>query len=321
MKILVTGGAGFIGSAFIRHMVKKYPSYHIICFDKLTYAGNMDNLREVDHKPNFEFIKGDVEDLNFLVWLFKHVDMVIHFAAESHVDNSLGNSLLFTKSNVIGTHSILEACRVSKVKKLIHISTDEVYGDILEGSFNEDAKLNPTNPYSASKAAAEMMLKSYIKTYKLPAIVLRPNNNYGPFQYPEKIISRFSTRLIQGKKVPLHSPKPIRTYLHVDDTARAIDIVLHKGVIHETYNIGTTDEISNIDLTRKMLQFYGRDESYVQLVDDRPFNDLRYSVDHSKIEALGWKQQISFEDGLQHTLNWYAENKWWWENMPECQQK
>jgi dTDP-glucose 4,6-dehydratase len=300
-------------------MVKKYPHYHIINFDKLTYAGNLDNLREVAHCPNYEFVRGDIENLNFLAWFLKHVDVVVHFAAESHVDNSIGNSLLFTKTNVVGTHSLLEAARVAKVKKFIHISTDEVYGDIMEGCFKETDKLAPNNPYSASKAAAEMLVKSYVKTYKFPAIIVRPNNNYGPFQFPEKIISRFSTRLIQNRKVPLHSPNPVRTYIHVLDTARAIDIIMHKGVMHETYNIGTRDEFSNLEITQKIIAFFGKDESYIEKVDDRLFNDLRYSVDYSKIKALGWEQEISFDEGLRQTLAWYAHNTWWWENFPECQ--
>lgn len=316
MKILVTGGAGFIGSNFLRYFVEKYPNYEIINYDVLTYAGNLDNLKDIEDKPNYKFIKGDVCDLNFLVELLKDVDGVIHFAAESHVDNSIGNSIIFTQSNTLGTHVLLEAARMSNtLKKFIHVSTDEVYGDIMEGSFTEDSKLSPNNPYSASKAAAEMMVLSYLKTYEMPIIMTRGNNNYGPYQYPEKIIPRFATDLLEGKKVPLHSPKPIRTYLHVLDTARAVDVIFHKGELGEIYNIGTKDEFSNLEITKKILNFFDKDESYIEIVKDRPFNDLRYSVDISKLESLGWKQEIGFEEGFKETLNWYKNNEWWWKKL------
>jgi len=313
MKILVTGGAGFIGSNFLNFFVRKYPNYEIINFDKLTYAGNLKNTKEIENCKNYRFIKGDVCDLNFLVELLRDCDAVIHFAAESHVDNSIGNSLIFTQSNILGTHALLEAARVSKIEKFLHISTDEVYGDILEGSFDESHKLSLTNPYSASKAAAEMMVNSYIKTYKLPILIYRANNNYGPLQYPEKIIPKFATNILQGKKLPLHNPKPIRTYLHVLDSAKAVDIIFHRGTIGEVYNVGTNDELSNIEVTQKILKYFGKDESWVESVKDRPFNDLRYSVDFSRIKKLGWRQEIDFETGLIETLKWYEENQDWWQ--------
>ncbi len=317
MKILVTGGAGFIGSNFLRYFLNKYPNYEIINYDALTYAGNLDNLRDLEDFPNYKFIKGDVCDLNFLVELLKDMDAVIHFAAESHVDNSIGNSLMFTKSNTYGTHVLLEASRISNIKRFIHVSTDEVYGDILDGSFEEEDKLCPNNPYSASKAAAEMIVQSYIKSFNMPIIITRGNNNYGPYQYPEKIIPRFSTDLMEDKKVPLHSPHPIRTYLHVEDTARAVDVIFHKGEIGEFYNIGTKDEFSNLEIAKKILNYFGKDDSYIDSVEDRPFNDLRYSVNINKLESLGWKQEISFEEGFKDTLKWYEDNKNWWKKLKQ----
>ncbi|NQZ85880.1 MAG: dTDP-glucose 4,6-dehydratase [Nanoarchaeales archaeon] len=315
MKILVTGGAGFIGSNFLRYMVNKYPNYEFVNYDKLTYAGNLDNLLDIDSMPNYSFVKGDVCNLDFLTEILRDVDVVIHFAAESHVDLSIGNSLAFTKSNTYGTHVLLEAARVCKVKKFIHFSTDEVYGDIINGKFSETDKLDPSNPYSASKAAAEMIVQAYSKTFKLPIIMTRGNNNYGPYQYPEKIIPRFATDLMMDRKIPLHNPNPFRTYLHVDDTSRAVDIILHKGVIGETYNIGTEDEFRNIEIAKKCLDYFGKDESYIEHVQDRPFNDLRYSVVLTKLQNLGWKQEISFEKGFIDTLKWYEENRAWWEKL------
>ena len=314
MKILVTGGAGFIGSNFLNFFTKKYPQYEIVNFDKLTYAGNLENVSEIKNCSNYKFVKGDVCDFDFLVELLKGFDAIIHFAAESHVDNSIGNSLVFTQSNVLGTHALLEAARVSGVKKFLHISTDEVYGDILEGSFDEGHKLAPTNPYSASKAAAEMMVQSYIKTYKLPVLIYRANNNYGPYQYPEKIIPRFVTNLLQEKKLPLHSPHPIRSYLHVLDSVKAVDLIFHKGLVGEIYNVGTEDEFSNIEVTRKILDYFGKDASWIEDVTDRPFNDLRYSVDFSKIQKLGWRQEIDFDSGLNKTIQWYVDNPNWWKD-------
>lgn len=316
MKILVTGGAGFIGSNFVRYLVKKYPEYFIINYDKLTYAGNLNNLKDIENFPNYKFIWGDICNFEFLCHLLKDVDAIVHLAAESHVDNSYGNSLTFTKSNTYGTHVLLEAARKNNIKKIIHVSTDEVYGEILEGSFKEDDKLEPNNPYSASKAAAEMIVRSYYKTYKMPIIIVRGNNVYGPFQYPEKIISKFITNLLEDKKVPLHGDgSPIRTYIYVDDFCEALDIVFHKGKIGEIYNIGTNDEFSNLEVTKKILEKMGKDESYIEFVPDRPFNDRRYSIDNSKLKSLGWKQKHSFEEGLNKTIEWYKQHEEWWKPL------
>ena len=316
MKILITGGSGFMGSNFIRYMINKYPNYKFINFDKLTYAGNLNNLKDIQNKKNYRFIKGDVCDLNFLCYLLRDVDCIFHFAAESHVDHSIGNSLEFTKTNTFGTHVLLEAARFCNVKKVIHISTDEVYGDILEGSFNEDDKLAPTNPYSASKAAAEMILQGYYKTYKIPLIQVRGCNNFGPYQYPEKIIPNFITQLLQNKKVPLHgNGSNIRSYIHVSDFCEAADIIFQKGRIGEKYNISADFEISNLELTRLILKELEKDESFIEFVEDRPFNDRRYSISTNKIKSLGWEPKITFKEGLKKTIDWYKNNKKWWEPL------
>ena len=317
MNILITGGAGFMGSNFVRFMANKYSQHNFINYDKLTYAADLKSLKDIEGKKNYKFIMGDVCDFKLLVKLLKDegVDCVIHLAAESHVDNSIGNSLIFTMSNAYGTHVLLEAARLSKVKKTIHVSTDEVYGDIEEGSFKEDSALSPNNPYSASKAGAEMIARSYYKTYKMPIIMVRGNNVFGPYQYPEKIIPAFITRLLEDKKVPLHGDgSNIRTYIYVEDFSTALDTIFNKGKIGEIYNIGTSDEKSNLEVTRLLLNKLGKDESYIELAEDRPFNDKRYSIDIAKIKSLGWEQQYPFEDALNETIKWYKENKEWWKN-------
>jgi dTDP-glucose 4,6-dehydratase len=314
MNILITGGAGFIGSNFVRFMVEKYPESMIINYDKLTYASDLKNLQGIKDRKNYKFVKGDICDFKLLEKTLKNVDCVIHLAAESHVDNSIGNSLVFTMSNTYGTHVLLEASRLNKVKKVIHVSTDEVYGDIETGSFKENDSLNPNNPYSASKAAAEMIVRSYYKTYKLPNIIVRGNNVYGQFQFPEKIIPRFITSLLEGKKVPLHGDgSNIRTYIYIKDFLNALDVVFNNGAYGEIYNIGTADEISNIELTKLILKKLNKDQSYINFTTDRPFNDKRYSIDLTKISSLGWRQQYSLQQGLIETIEWYRQNKDWWE--------
>lgn len=318
MKILITGGCGFIGSHIVRYFVKE-TMHDIINYDKLTYAGNLENLRDVEGAKNYRFVQGDVCNFELLRDLLKGVEAVIHLAAESHVDNSVGNSLPFTLSNTYGTHTLLEAARVNKVKRFLHVSTDEVYGDILEGSFTEEDKLEPNNPYSASKAAAEMIVRAYYITYKMPVIITRGNNVYGPYQYPEKIIPRFITNLIDGKKVPLHGDgSNIRTYQYVEDAVRAIRLVFENGKEGEIYNIGTKDEISNLELTRKILKEMGFGEEMILFVPDRPFNDKRYSLNLAKIKSLGWRQEVSFDEGLKRTIAWYKEHEAWWRPLKEA---
>ena len=313
MNILVTGGAGFMGSHFVRFMVNRYHNHSIINYDKLTYAGDLRNLKDIEKKKNYKFVKGDVCNLKFLIKLLKDVDCVVHLAAESHVDNSVGNSLIFTTSNAYGTHVLLEAARLNRIKKFIHVSTDEVYGDIEKGSFREDSILNPNNPYSASKAAAEMVIRSYYKTYRLPIIIVRSNNVYGPNQYPEKIIPKFVTSLLENKKVTLHGDgSNIRTYIYADDFSNAMGLVFEKGKFGEIYNIGTSDELTNLNMAKLILKKMGKGGNCIDFVEDRPFNDRRYSIDISKIKAMGWKQNHAFDEGLDLTIKWYRENKGWW---------
>ena len=315
MKIMVTGGAGFMGSNFTRFMVNKYPGHEIINYDKLTYAADITSLDDIKSRKNYRFVKGDVCDFKLLMKLLADVDCVIHLAAESHVDNSIGNSLIFTMSNAYGTHVLLQAARLNNVKKFIHVSTDEVYGDIENGSFREDSILSPNNPYSASKAGAEMIARSYHKTYKMELVIVRSNNVFGPYQFPEKIIPKFTARLLDGKKVPIHgNGSNIRTYIYVDDFSNAMDAVFNKGKPGEIYNIGTMDEMSNLELARVIIKKLGKDEKSIQFVKDRPFNDKRYSIDIRKIKSLGWKQRHSFDDALSMTIEWYRSNRKWWEN-------
>lgn len=302
-----------MGSNFARFMVNKYPQHEIVCYDKLTYAADLRNIEDLKDKKNFKFIRGDVCDFKFLLKILNGIDCIVHLAAESHVDNSIGNSLIFTMSNTYGTHVLLEAARLSSINSFIHVSTDEVYGDIEKGSFKEDSILAPNNPYSASKAGAEMIARSYNKTYKMPIVIVRSNNVFGPYQFPEKIMPRFITSLLENKKVPLHGDgSNIRTYIYIDDFSNALDTVFRKGKFGSIYNIGTSDEISNIELTKIILKKMGKDESNIDFVKDRPFNDRRYSIETGKIKALGWKQKHSFKKSLDKTIKWYTENRNWW---------
>lgn len=316
MRFLITGGAGFMGSNFIRYMISKYPNNYFVNLDKLTYAGNLDNLRDIGKKSNYEFVKGDICDLDLVLNLFKRTDVVFNFAAASHVKNSIDNPLEFTKTNTFGAQIIFEATRRLGLERLVHISTDEVYGDVLTGSSKEEDPFSPTNPYSATKAAAEVIGMAYLKTYEIPLTIIRSCNNIGPFQYPEKILPHFITRMIDNRKVPLEgNGKNIRTYIYVDDFCNAVDIAFQKGKSGEIYNIGTGYEISNLGLTKKLLQIFDRDESLINFVKDRPFNDGRYSPNSSKIRSLGWSPQFSFEESLNKTVDWYRKNPDWWRKI------
>jgi dTDP-glucose 4,6-dehydratase len=313
MKILVTGGAGFIGSNFIRLILKKYPDYKITNFDKLTYCGNLESLKDIEENKNYEFVKGDICDEKAVEKVMKEVDIVVHFAAESHVDNSIKDSYVFTRTNVIGTHILLEQARLNKIKKFIHISTDEIYGSILEGSFKEDDPMEPNSPYSSSKAGAELLARSYFVTHKLPVIITRSSNNYGPYQYPEKLIPLFTTNLIDGKKVPVYGDgMNVRDWIYVIDNCEAIDFVMHDGIIGEVYNIGGGNELPNIEITKELLKLTERDESSITYVEDRKGHDRRYSLDTDKIQKLGWKPRFSFEKALKETVDWYKSNENWW---------
>jgi dTDP-glucose 4,6-dehydratase len=315
MKILITGGSGFIGNCFIKLLLKKYPDYHIINLDKLTYAGNKDNLKEVENDSRYTFVQGDICDAPLVNRLMNGVDWVVNFAAETHVDRSIVNSDSFVRTDIFGMYVMLEAVKKFGIKKFLHISTDEVYGDILEGKFVEGDRLMPSSPYSASKAAAELLAHSYARTHKLPVIITRSSNNYGPYQHPEKLIPCFITKLIQGNKVPLHNPTPIRDWIHVQDNCEGVDYVLHHGVIGETYNLGGDNERSNLQVTQIILQQLGFDETWIESVTDRKGQDMRYALDCSKIHQLGWRPRIPFDQGIRETIDWYKNNQPWWNKI------
>jgi dTDP-glucose 4,6-dehydratase len=315
MNLLVTGGAGFIGSNFIRHMLATHPDYTIVNLDSLTYAGNLNNLKDCDNNPRYTFVRGDICDhvLVDSVMEKQGIDTVVHFAAESHVDRSIADTSVFVKTNILGTHTLLEAARKHNVRRFIHISTDEVYGSIREGSFRETDNLSPSSPYSSSKAGSDLLALSYYTTYDLPVIVTRCTNNFGPYQFPEKLIPLFVTNLIDGKKVPVYGTgKNIRDWIHVLDHCRAINFLLDKGNSGEIYNIGGENERTNLEITEKILVLQKRDHSLIEHVRDRPGHDFRYSLDCSKLRRLGWKPSQSFEEGLADTVRWYGENEWWW---------
>jgi len=316
MKLLVTGGAGFIGSNFIRLIVNKYPDYKVVNLDKLTYCGNLANLKDIEKSKNYKFVKGDICDKKAVEEAMKGCDMVLNFAAETHVDRSIADAGVFVKTDVLGTYNLLEAARKFKIKKYIQASTDEVYGSIEKGSFKENDNLNPNSPYAASKAGADMLVRSYIVTYKLPAVITRSSNNFGPYQYPEKVIPLFITNLLEGKKVPLYGDGlNVRDWIYVIDNCEAIDFVMHNGKEGEIYNIAGGNEIPNIKLTKMILEGVGRDEGFIDYVKDRLGHDRRYSLDCSKINKLGWKPRFEFHKALKETIKWYKENESWWKKL------
>ncbi|PIR72379.1 MAG: dTDP-glucose 4,6-dehydratase [Candidatus Nealsonbacteria bacterium CG10_big_fil_rev_8_21_14_0_10_36_24] len=318
MKILITGGAGFIGSNFIRYIFKKHPDYKIINFDKLTYAGNLENLKDVEDNPDYKFVKGDICDKKIVDEVISEKpDAIINFAAESHVDRSISDPHSFLKTDMQGVITLLEIAKKYNIKRFIQISTDEVYGSINETSCAEKHPLNPSNPYSASKAAADLMVHSYFVTYKMPVLTVRSSNNFGPYQYPEKIIPLFITNLLEDKKVPLYGDGlNIRDWLYVLDNCEAIDLILDKGKEGEVYNVGGGNEKTNLEITRLILREMGKDESYIDYVEDRLGHDRRYSLDSSKIkETLGWQPKYNFEQSLKKTIQWYRNNEWWWKKI------
>jgi len=315
MKILVTGGAGFIGSNFILHMMNSHPEVEVLNLDVLTYAGNLNNLKGIDKNPRYTFIKGDICDpdvVNTILDRYK-VDTIVHFAAESHVDRSITKASEFVRTNVLGTHNLLECARHHPIARFVHISTDEVYGSTLKGSFTEKDILSPSSPYSASKAGSDLLALSYFTTYKLPVIITRCTNNFGPCQYPEKLIPLFVTNLIAGRKVPVYGTgENVRDWIHVSDHCRAVEFLLKKGIPGEIYNIGGGNEKTNIEITEKILMLLKKDESWIEYVTDRPGHDFRYSLDCSKVLKIGWSPWYSFEEGLKDTVEWYIRNEWWW---------
>ncbi len=313
MKLFVTGGAGFIGSNFIRHILTKYPSYSVVNLDKLTYAGNLENLRDVEKDPRYSFVRGDVCDGALVREAMAGCDAVVNFAAESHVDRSIMEAGEFLKTDVFGTFTLLEAVKDLRVPRYIQISTDEVYGSIERGAFRERDPLSPSNPYSASKAGGDLLARAYWTTYKLPVIITRSSNNFGPYQYPEKIIPLFITNALEDRPLPLYGDgKNVRDWLYVLDNCAAIDLVLHKGRDGEIYNVGGGTEVENIVLTRQVLRLLGKPESLIQPVKDRPGHDRRYALDCGKIRGLGWKPAYEFGRALAEAVEWYRANEAWW---------
>jgi len=328
MKLLITGGAGFIGSNFIRYWLKKYPQDKILNLDKLTYAGNLVSLRDVENNPNYTFVKGDICDGRLLNKLMEEIDMVVHFAAESHVDRSISGPQVFVKTNVIGTQVLLDAAVKNKIKRLHHISTDEVYGalpDKGKEKFNENWPFRPNSPYAASKAGADCLVRAYFKTYGLPVSITNCSNNFGPYQFPEKLIPLVITNLMEDKKVPIYGDGlQVRDWLYVEDHCRAIDLVVHdEKSVGETYCVGgLTKDIPNLEVIKKILKIMGKNESHIEYVKDRPGHDRRYSVDWSKIKkALAWQPKYDFDTWLEKTVKWYQNNTNWWKPLKEKQEK
>jgi len=318
LKLLVTGGAGFIGSHFVRMcLTQELGITRVVVLDALTYAGNRQNLVSIQSDPRYELHVGDVCSYDKLNEIMESVDAVVHFAAESHVDNSIRSPFQFMKTNVVGTQNLLEKARLGKIERFVHVSTDEVYGSISNGSWSENELLKPNSPYSASKAASDLIALAYAKTYALDVCVTRSSNNYGPYQFPEKLIPLFITNIIRGRKVPLYGTgNNVRDWIHVDDHCRAIFAVLTAGKRGEIYNIGGANEITNIELTHLILDLMGRGESEISFVEDRLGHDLRYSVDTSKIQTqLHYYPKIEFRSGLQATIEWYSKNSEWWERL------
>jgi len=306
MRLLITGGAGFIGSHFIRHIIGNYPNDQVINLDKLTYAGNLENVADIADHPHYRFVKGDITDKKLVDRLASEADVIVNFAAETHVDRSIEDATPFLTTNIIGTQVLMEAALRHKHARFFHISTDEVYGDSLESRFVESSPLRPNSPYAASKAAAEHLVASYRRTYDLPTLVTRCSNNYGPNQYPEKLVPFFVKKLMAGEKVPVYKDGlNIRDWLHVTDHCKAIDLVLRKGKIGEIYNIGAHNEHTNLEITKRILRILGFSEDRIEFVKDRPGHDVRYPIDATKImKELGWKPTVNFDKGFAETVEW-----------------
>ena len=317
--LLVTGGAGFIGSNFIRHVLDNNEDTRIVNLDKLTYAGNLDNLADIACDSRHEFIRGDIRDAALVGRLMEHVQGVVHFAAETHVDRSIVNGGEFVLTDVHGTYVLLEAARnAPAVEFFLHVSTDEVYGSRDAGFFKETAPLNPSSPYSASKVGADRLAHAYHVTYGTPTLIVRPSNNYGPFQYPEKFIPLFVTNAMENRPLPLYGKGAnVRDWLHVLDNCRAIETVIRRGRAGEAYNVGANDERRNIEVAKRIVKLLGRKTDLIKFVPDRLGHDTRYAVDCRKIKALGWKRRIDFEAGLEETVRWYVDNEAWWRKIKE----
>lgn len=322
-KILVTGGAGFIGGNFIHYMLKKYNDYKIICVDALTYAGNMETLEPIMANPNFKFIKADISDRDVIFKIFndEQPTIVINFAAESHVDRSIDNPGLFLQTNIIGTGVLLDASRKYGVERYHQVSTDEVYGDLpldrTDLFFTEETPIHTSSPYSASKASADLLVQSYYRTFKLPVTISRCSNNYGPYHFPEKLIPLMIANALNDKPLPVYGKgENVRDWLYVEDHCTAIDIIIHDDKVGEVYNIGGHNERTNLEVVKTILRELNKPENLIQFVTDRPGHDMRYAIDPTKIKnELGWEPTTSFDEGIKKTINWYLENRTWWENI------
>lgn len=323
MKLLITGGAGFIGSNFVHYMIKKYPNYKLVVLDLLTYAGNIENLSNVLKNPNFTFVRGDISDREFIDELFSRekFDIVVNFAAESHVDRSIKDPAIFLKTNVLGTGVLLDAAKSHNIKRYHQVSTDEVYGDLPldcpDLFFTESTPINTSSPYSASKASADLLTLSYHRTFNLPISISRCSNNYGPYHFPEKLIPLMIIKALHDEALPVYgNGLNIRDWLHVYDHCQAIDLIIHKGKIGEIYNVGGHNELTNIDVVKIILKELGKSEDLITYVKDRPGHDLRYAIDPTKIQTeLGWRPRYKFELGVKDTIKWYIENEEWWKNI------
>ena len=320
MKILVTGGAGFIGSCFIRHILNKYKDYKVINLDALTYAGNIENLDDVKDNKNYTFIHGNICDKKLVTDIAAEIDCIVNFAAESHVDRSITGPEIFIETNVKGTLNLLQSAKECGIQRYLQVSTDEVYGSLGKtGYFYETTPLSPNSPYSASKASADMLVRAYYETYKLPILITRCSNNYGPYQYPEKLIPFFISKLLKGEKVPVYGDGlNVRDWLFVYDHCSAIDTVLHNGRVGEVYNIGGHNEKTNMEITKLILNAMGKDESSIEYVKDRLGHDRRYAISNDKIQKeLGWSPSVTFEEGIKLTIDWYLNNQEWMKNIEE----
>ncbi len=323
MKILVTGGAGFIGSNFVYYMLEKHPNYEIVCIDALTYAGNMETLKDALENPKFKFVKGDITDRELIFDLFEkeNFDVVVNFAAESHVDRSIEDPGVFLKTNILGTQTLMDASRKFGVKRYHQVSTDEVYGDLPldrpDMFFTEETPIHTSSPYSASKASADLLVQAYHRTFGLPVTISRCSNNYGPYHFPEKLIPLMIANALNDKALPVYGEGlNVRDWLYVEDHCKAIDMIIHNGKVGEVYNIGGHNEKTNIYIVKKILELLGKPESLITYVADRKGHDLRYAIDPTKIKnELGWEPDTMFDDGIVKTVNWYLENRDWWENI------
>lgn len=323
-RILVTGGAGFIGSNFIQYMMKKYTDIEIVNLDKLTYAGNLNNLRSVERDDRYSFFQGDIADLQLVneILSCKKFDTIVNFAAETHVDRSINRPDDFLKTDIFGTFALLKAARQSDIKRYLQISTDEVYGSIPEGDFTEDSALSPSSPYSASKGGGDLLCLAYYKTYGLPVMITRAANNYGPFQYPEKLIPLLITNALDDQPLPLYGDgNQVREWLYVEDHCKALDAVLQKGRPGEIYNIGGYCEEKNRVIAETIVDLLKKPRELITYVDDRPGHDFRYSIDSSKIKSLGWQPQISLQEGLFKTVDWFKKNQKWWREIKKTDYK